>query len=105
MKKMYHYASASKAIDELTTKGFTIDYNTIECSLLSLSDDFEILHIYRYEGESNPDDESTVYGIARKDGTDKGVFVAGNLSFADDETAKILLGMEIKDKQNEKEGL
>lgn len=105
MKRMYHYAPASKAVKELHQKGFLIDYNIEEQTILDHPEDFEIVHLYRYEGMSNPDDESTVYGIARKDGSDQGLFVAGNLSFADNKTAKILLKIEIEGKQNEKEGL
>lgn len=105
MKRMYHYATASKAIEELKEKGYLIDYNIEEESILKNADDYEIEHIYRYEGMTNPDDESTVYGVSKKDGTHKGIFVAGNLSFADNETAKILLNIEIEGKQNEKEGL
>ena len=101
---MYHYASASKAVEELQEKGYVIDYNIEENIILSNPEDFEIVHIYRYEGMSNPDDESTVYGIERKNGDDKGLFVAGNLSFADNETAKLLLNIEIEGKKNEKEG-
>lgn len=47
---------------------------------------------------SNPDDEATVYGITNKITNDKGVFVAGNLAFADNDLAKVLLKMEIDDK-------
>lgn len=104
MKRMYHYAPAKQAIDELQEKGFSIDYNLEDQSILDNPHDYEIVHIYRYEGITNPDDESTVYGIAKKDGSGKGIFVAGNLSFADNETAKILLNMEIEGKKDEKEG-
>lgn len=101
MKKMFHYATVDKALIDLNEKGYVIDFNIEEIQILKNPDDFEITHIYRYEGMSNPDDESTVYGITQKSNNSKGVFVAGNLSFAENETAKILLSMEIRDKKNE----
>jgi len=97
---MYHYATVDKALSELQAKGFTIDFNIEEKQILDQPDNFVIMEIYRYEGMSNPDDESTVYGISNTTNTDKGVFVAGNLSFAESDVAKILLNLEIQDKNN-----
>ncbi|SEH57104.1 hypothetical protein SAMN02927937_00269 [Paenimyroides aquimaris] len=101
MKKMYHYATVEKALEELKNKGFTIDFNVEEKQILEKPNNFEIVEIYRYEGMSNPDDEATVYGIKNFDSGERGVFVAGNLSFAENETAKILLKLEIDDRKNE----
>ena len=50
---------------------------------------------------SNPDDEATVYGIQNFTTGDRGVFVAGNLSFAENDVAKLLLKLEIDDRKNE----
>lgn len=101
MKKMYHYATVEKALKELEAKGYTIDYNVEEARILKRAAEFSIEEIYRYEGMSNPDDEATVYGISNKINGDKGVFVAGNLAFAENDVAKILLKLEIDDKQKE----
>lgn len=101
MRKMHHYATVEKALDELKTKGFTIDYNIEENSILQAPNNFGIVEIYRYEGMSNPDDEATVYGIQDFTTGDRGFFVAGNLSFAENDVAKILVKLEIEDKKNE----
>jgi len=101
MKKMYHYATVEKALNDLKNKGFTIDFNVEEKQILEVPTNFRIVEIYRYEGMSNPDDEATVYGIENFDNGDRGVFVAGNLSFAESEVAKILLKLEIDDKKHE----
>lgn len=82
MKPTYHYATVLKAIEELRQKGFSKDFNLHEnCIICSTgkfeAEDFEISHIYYYEGESNPDDEATVYGIESKSGT-KGILVTGD---------------------------
>lgn len=81
-RQMYHYATVSKALEELKGKGFETDFNLEEARIVAHPDDFEIVHIYRYEGESDPGDEATVYGIKSGSG-EKGVFVAGDLSLGE----------------------
>ena len=98
---MYHYATVEKALEELKEKGFSIDFNVEESQILAAPNSFGIVEIYRYEGMSNPDDEATVYGIENFTTGERGVFVAGNLSFAENDVAKILLKLEIDDRKNE----
>lgn len=93
--QIYHYATVSKALEELNKKGFTVDYNIKEDEINSHPDDFEIVHIYRYEGITDPGDEATVYGIKSKKG-EKGVFVAGQSTYAESSAAMTLLDMSIK---------
>jgi len=90
---MYHYATVTKALQDLNEKGYTTDFNLEEDRIKTHCDDFEIEHIYRYEGESDPGDEATVYGIKAKNGQ-KGVFVVSPGSESD--AAKVLLDMSIK---------
>lgn len=92
---MYHYATVSKALNELYDKGFTTDFNIEESQIINNPEAFEIVHIYRYEGESDPGDEATVYGIRSNSG-EKGVFVAGDLSLIDNTAAKILHELSIQ---------
>lgn len=101
MKKMYHYATVEKALEELKDKGFSVDFNVEEKQILASPNSFGIVEIYRYEGMSDPDDEATVYGIENFTTGERGVFVAGNLSFAENDVAKILLKLEIDDRKNE----
>ncbi|MEO7976526.1 hypothetical protein [Flavobacterium sp.] len=95
MAKMYHYATVSKALDQLNEKGFTCDFNINSAAIKKNPEKFEIVHVYRYEGESDPGDEAVVYGIKSTTGK-KGVFVAGFSADSDSETAKILLDLSIK---------
>ena len=44
---------------------------------------------------SDPDDESSVYGIINNQNGDKGVYVVGNLS-TDDDVDHFLVDLEIK---------
>lgn len=87
MNIVYHYATVSKAIDELRQKGFTEDFNLQENCLVCSSgkfneDEFEVSHVYFYEGESDPGDEATVYGIESKSGI-KGILVTGDETYTD----------------------
>lgn len=76
-----NYAPVSEALTQLREKGFTIDFNLeencISCSSgRFLPEDFEIVGVYRYEGQTDPADEATVYAIESKSGL-KGVLVTG----------------------------
>jgi hypothetical protein len=63
---MYHY-TVSKALDELNENGFTYDFNLHEQDIAKPAK-YEIKHIYRYEGNTDPGDEAVVYGIQSKSG-------------------------------------
>ena len=53
------------------------------------------MHIYRYDGITDPDEEATVYGIESVFDK-KGVFVTGFSANSMDEAAKILNNLSIK---------
>jgi hypothetical protein len=96
MSNMYHYATVSKALDDLNEMGFTFDFNLHEEDIVKNPSHYEIQHIYRYEGDSNPDDEATVYGIKSTSGK-KGVFVAGYAAAnSDNGAARVLIDLSIK---------
>lgn len=97
-RQMYHYATVSKALQELAEKGFTVDFNLEEDRIKKNLEEFEIVHIYRYEGETDPGDEATVYGIKSKKG-EKGVFVAGQGAFTEKSAAKALHELSIKGRE------
>ena len=93
--KMYHYATVSKALAELAQKGYTTDFNLQEERIINNHEDFVIEEVYRYEGDTNPSDEATVYGIKATDG-EKGVFLAGNGAYTEKSAAMVLHEMTIK---------
>ncbi len=81
MKHQTHYETVSKAIDELHKQGYTTDFNleenAIVCNIGKFSaNDFEVVDVYRYEGDSDPGDEAAVYAIQSSNGL-KGVLVTG----------------------------
>ncbi|MDX1653193.1 MAG: hypothetical protein R3277_11910 [Brumimicrobium sp.] len=102
---MHHktfYKGTKEAIDILKEKGYETDFNLKEDKIISDSgkyspDDLEIKEVYYYEGESNPADESTVYGIETTSG-ERGILVAGSASTLDPKTAEVIRKLEIKHK-------
>lgn len=95
MKNRYHYAPVLKALEELKSKGYSVDFNLLEEDIMNHPEHYEIHHIYRYEGASDPDDEAIVYGITSNTG-EKGVFVAGFSANSESEAAKVLQDLCIK---------
>ncbi|MET0636275.1 MAG: hypothetical protein ABWZ25_09635 [Chitinophagaceae bacterium] len=78
---MHNYDTVSAAVDGLKERGFTRDFNLSENCLICgadrfNADDFEIVEVYRFEGNSDPADEAVVYGIEGRD-KQKGVLVTG----------------------------
>jgi hypothetical protein len=91
---MYHYATVTEAIKELKTQGYNVDFNLEQNCIVCHPerfepDDFEIKEVYRYEGDSDPADEATVYGIESKTGL-KGILVTG-YGFATDNVSAAIL--------------
>lgn len=97
MTQTYHYATVSKALDELNENGFTYDFNLHEEDIAKNPQKYEIKHIYRYEGDSDPGDEAVVYGIQSTSGK-KGVFVAGFSANSITDAAQALINISIKNR-------
>jgi len=95
MKPIYHYASVSLALKELNTKGFIHDFNLEDEDIKNNPQNYEIEHIYRYEGNSNPGDEAVVYGITSSSGK-RGVYVAGYSANSYNDAAQVLNEISIK---------
>jgi len=100
MMHTYNYDSVLNALAELKGEGFNIDFNINTKEFSSNPHDFEIVHIYRYEGDSSSDDEATVYGIRSKSKTYKtGVFGSGYASNSACDAPRILIGLSIKSRR------
>ena len=78
------YDTLSEAVNDLQKLGYTDDYSITEngeclyCSGKKLelsSDDFIIDDIYRFEGMTDPADESILFAISSKDKTSKGLVI------------------------------
>lgn len=80
---MESYNTVVEAINALKEKGFSLDFNLAFDKLICAQNDiclnptdFEIVEVYRFEGETNPSDEDIVYAIQSKDETLKGVLTS-----------------------------
>lgn len=87
---METYDTLSMATDGLRKRGYTTDFNLAFDKLICNKTEtclnpgeFEITEVYRFEGETNPSDESIVFAVESKDGKMKGVFVNGYGIYAD----------------------
>jgi hypothetical protein len=93
MNQMYHYATVSKALDELNENGFTYDFNLHEQDIAKPAK-YEIKHIYRYEGNTDPGDEAVVYGINPNQEKGSSSQVLNSISDA----AQVLINISIKNR-------
>jgi len=78
---MFSYDTVSEAVNGLKKRGYELDFNLEENCLVCHAGkfdvkDFEIVEVYRFEGNSDPSDEAIVYAIESVSGT-KGLLVSG----------------------------
>ena len=87
---MTSYDTVTDALKGLKLRGFNVDFNIafdkIICSkneTVLNPHEFEIVEVYRFEGDTNPDDEDVVYAIESKDGTIKGTLTSAFGAYAE----------------------
>ena len=87
---MESYETVTAALNGLRARGFTLDFNIafdkLMCNENNICLDphqFEIVEVYRFEGDSNPSDEDVVYAIESKEGNIKGVVSSAFGLYAD----------------------
>jgi hypothetical protein len=100
MKQKFHYATVTEAIEQLHEQGYTLDFNLQKDKLVAdgkeyAAVDFEIADLYRYEGQSDPGDEATVYALASVSGV-KGLLVSGYGISADSESEETIKHLHYK---------
>jgi len=105
MKQKFHYATITEAIEKLKEQGFTLDFNLHQNRFKVgeqeyPADEFEIVDLYRYEGQSDPADEATVYALANNAGV-KGILVTGYGASADEESEEALKHLHYKYQQGQ----
>ena len=100
---MFVYDTITEAVRELKQRGYTKDFNLKENCIVCNdekfhAEDFEIVEVYRFEGETDPADEAVVYAITSNKG-DRGVLVSGYGISADEMGAEMArkLSMHIHD--------
>jgi hypothetical protein len=80
---MYSYETLTEALADLKKRGYAEDFNLhancLGCRARSVNihpENFTVDEFYRFEGDSNPDDNSIVYAISSDEGI-RGTLVDG----------------------------
>ena len=99
---MKYYNTLSEAIGDLKKRGYQEDFNLkadcLECPSLDLElhpENFTVDEYHRFEGMSNPDDNSIVFAISSKDGV-KGTLVDAYGMYADNLTESMIRQLTVK---------
>lgn len=94
---MEDYQTLLEALNGLKEKGYTLDFNLVNGNLQNSAKDvklepeeFCIDEFHRFEGMSDPDDNSVVYAISSEKYNLKGVFVNGYGVYSDDLSEELL---------------
>ena len=102
---MQSYETVVGALEGLKARGYTLNFNIafdkISCSENDIClnpDEFEIVEVYRFEGDSNPDDEDVVYAVESRDGSIKGVITSAYGTYADTVSDEIIQKLSIHPK-------
>ena len=96
---MFTYDTVTEAVTGLRERGFTMDFNLRENCLVCHEhkfdvNDFEIVEVYRFEGNTDPADEAIVYAIQSSNGL-KGILVAGYGISSEEMTTEMAKKLEI----------
>lgn len=101
---MYAYDTVTGALADLKKRGFATDFNLafdkIKCSetgICLLPSQFEIVESYRFEGNTDPGDESIVLAVAAKDGSLKGVLVSAYGTYSDAVSNEMILKLRMQE--------
>lgn len=96
------YGTLSETINALKKEGYTIDFNInteyLVChheAMILSPDDFIIDKFFRFEGETNPDDQSILYAISSTKLGKKGVLVNGYGISSDEISDRLISELKI----------
>ena len=81
MERQMHYGPVAEALEAFRTQGFTADFRLAEDGIAwkggrYMPEELKIIDVYRYEGDSDPDEEASVYALVSREGI-KGTLVTG----------------------------
>jgi hypothetical protein len=102
---MQEMATVTEVINALRRDGYAEDFNLQKNCLVCRDGGYSVLHnefvidkVYRFEGDSDPADEATVYAISSPKYGIKGVLVNGGGIYSDEITDEILNTLKINRK-------
>jgi hypothetical protein len=97
------YSTVSEAVWGLTVRGFTGNFElagdvlrAVDSGKTFTAQQLTIVEHHRFEGASDPDDQSVVYGIEASDGT-RGVVVDAYGVYADPRLGEFLMKVKIRE--------
>ncbi|MEP7164175.1 MAG: phosphoribosylpyrophosphate synthetase [Ferruginibacter sp.] len=103
MKNMYTYDTMVDGINGLRQRGYKIDFNIAFDKIICSEnkhclnpDDFEIIEMHRFEGNTNPSDEDVLYAVESKDGKLKGIITSAFGMYADGASTEMLKKLSIQ---------
>jgi len=104
------FGTLSETINGLVKLGYTHDFNIknecIVCNRTNITlspDDFQIDHVYRFEGDSDPEYQSILYAISSSKFDLKGTLVNGYGTSSDEATTKLIEKLNTHNNQNKME--
>jgi hypothetical protein len=99
---MKSYTTLSEAINDLKERGYREDFNLqphcLECTAHNVQwypEDFVVDEYHRFEGMSNPDDNSIVFAISSSDGV-KGTLVDAYGMYSENLTEPMIKKLAVK---------
>lgn len=100
---MESYDTVVAALNGLKARGYTVNFNIafdkLTCSDNNIClnpDEFEIVEMHRFEGNSNPADEDVVYAVESKSRDIKGVISSAFGVYADAASTAMLQKLTIQ---------
>ncbi len=101
MSSPENYRNLLEAVNGLKSRGYTYDFNyenaCLFCDKISekySAADLKITEYYRFEGMSDPEDNSVIYAIESKDGH-KGVLIDAYGAYADEHKNAFIANIEV----------
>jgi len=99
---MHNYDTVTEAVNDLVKRGYTYNFNLsedcIECKTHDLklnADEFKIDEYYRFEGDTDPADETIVYAISSDKHKLKGVLVNAFGVYSDSVSNKLVEKLKV----------
>jgi hypothetical protein len=97
-----HYDTLLDAVNDLKKRGFTYDFMEQKDKLFCTEkqcnfnpEEFEIVEFHRFEGISDPEDNSIVYAISSEKNNIKGLLVNAYGAYSDTKVSELISKMKI----------
>ena len=100
---MNNMKTITEIMESLKKQGFIYDFHVKEGKVVNpetnekfLPEDLIIENVYRYEGDSNPDDSAILYALTAKSGT-RGILIDSYGAYADPKITELISGIPVRE--------